>query len=264
MNTPARDSYLINWHGLVVSPFTILHDILVSGGASRNHDLYTETVLASLGLLSNENKLLEFTETWKAIVSSPAEFTHGSSLAYNIGSPCVAARLLVRIKASLIMFDSSVSSDLLESLVNWLNQDHFLTWYYVTAAPSGVQPNQAIGIVELVDPAIENLGDGTAIYKCKIAFTIEYHYNTENDLLSHPFESVKALSWLYAKIISLVRHGYSSTFSNGQMHQKLFSGANIISTQFTEPRLQDSLIGHTCQLMIAWEQAWYPQPPYLI
>lgn len=205
------------------------------------------------------------TFTRNATVGSPAEFSQGCPLEYNRGNPRLPALLLVAISAST-MFQDSVSSDLLESLVNYLNSDTTsdITWYYVTAAPLACQPGQAIGIVELAAPTIQNIPDGTIMYKYRVALNLEYRYVSEAAITSQPYESIKALSWLYSKVSILIKRGYQATFSNGETHYKLFARAKIVSTQFVEPRLQDSLIGSACSIAVEWEATWQPQPTYLI
>ena len=162
------------------------------------------------------------------------------------------------------MFEDSVSSDLLRSLVDWLNTDSTVNWYYVTGVPASAIPGEPLGIVELIEPTNKKLGDGTIVSQYRIGLTIEYHYNVNYEIDQKMYESIKVLSWLSDKVTKLVRHGYDATFSNGEMHRKLFSGAKIVSTRLAEPRSQDSLIQSACQIVLTWEQAWNPQPQYLV
>ena len=162
------------------------------------------------------------------------------------------------------MFQNSVSSDLLSSLVNWLNTDNTLDWYYVTGVPASATPGEPLGIVELIEPTIQKMGDGTIVSKYRIGLTVEYYYNVNDGVNQKMYESIKALSWLGNKASKLVKYGYDATFSNGETHRKLFSGAEIVLTRFEEPRSQDSLIQSACQIVLTWEQAWHPQPKYLI
>ena len=162
------------------------------------------------------------------------------------------------------MFENSVSADLLSSLVDWLNTDSTVNWYYVTGVPASATPGEPLGIVELIEPTNLKLGDGTIVYKYRIGLTIEYHYNVNYEIDQKMYESIKAFSWLNSKVSKLVKNGYDSTFSNGETHRKLFSGANLVLSRFEEPRTQDSLIRSACQIVLTWEQAWHPQPPYLI
>lgn len=203
--------------------------------------------------------------TGKATVGSPAKFNHGSPLEYNRGRPLSTALLLVIISA-FIMFQNSVSSDLLKSLVDYLNSitPNDIVWYYVTAAPSACQPGEAVGIVELTAPTIENISDGTITYKYRVALNVEYRYISEAAITSQPYESVKALSWLYSVVNTLIKRGYQATFTNGEVHHGLFARAKIVSTRFVEPRLQDSLIGSACSIAFEWQATWQPQPIYLI
>lgn len=155
-------------------------------------------------------------------------------------------------------FPASVSSDLIESLVEHLNSVNTLDWYYISNAPEAVQPNEAFGLVELVEMLPFPIGGDAIITKYKIALTIYHHFSDE------PYQAVRAFSWLCDCAATLTKHGYTATFSNSEVHHALLAGATFTRSQFVEPRLQDSLIQSACEVLLSWENAWHPQPHYLI
>jgi hypothetical protein len=156
------------------------------------------------------------------------------------------------------MFSPSITSDLIESLVDWLNTDNTVFWYYVSSAPDAVQPGEAIGVVQLLKMQPELLGDPSYVEtKYQISFNVYYDYNDEQ------YQSIKAFSWLNQKVSSLLRSGFTATFSNQETYHGLLAGGHVISTRFNEPRKQDSLVQSACEITIQWSRLWIPQPYYL-
>jgi len=182
----------------------------------------------------------------------------GSPSQYNIGSPNVKACLLVEtIALANTMFNPSITSDLIESLVDWLNTDNTVSWYYVSGGPEAVQPGEAIGIVQLIKVQPKPLGDPSHVeITYQVSFNIYYHYNDEQ------YQSIKAFSWLNQKVSSLLRTGFTATFSNQETYRGLLAGGQVVNTRFNESSTQDSLIQSACEITIQWSRAWYPQPYY--
>lgn len=168
------------------------------------------------------------------------------------------------------MFPDSVTSDLIKSLVDWLNTNSVLTrasidWYYATIAPEAIQPGKPIGLVEVREALPRALGDGTIMTKYRFALLLYYHYdNNPQAYDTGAYETLKAFSWLSGKVANLIQHGYTAGFSNGETLHTLFAGSRIVSSRLVEPRLQDSLIQSACEIVLDWEQQWFPQPPYPI
>lgn len=206
-----------------------------------------------------------------ATVGDPRLFRKGSPLQYNkIELPfAIALSLTSAIVSLFIMFPDSVTSDLIKSLVDWLNNNSLLTntsidWYYATIAPEAIQPGKPIGLVEIRELLPRALGDGTIMTKYRFALLLYYHYDNNPQYDTGAYETLKSFSWLNEKVAAMIQHGYSATFSNGETFYTLFSGSKVLSSRLVEPRLQDSLIQSACEIVLTWEQQWSPQPPYLI